>query len=175
MVAPSSNSRRRMIWLAALVAPAAAVQLVRVFQGEGPQAAPAATAAPGIELPSEPVKAPLTNSQRLALARLRGYIPAEQLSSPMDYTEPQPVPVEAPAPAITPESPRETIDPLAGLTVSAILGHEATACAIIGHKLRRAGDEIAAGWRVQHIDSRLRTVEVVNSAGQTVIMSPPSR
>lgn len=172
-------ARRRLLWTLTLVAPLAAVQAVRLLEGGGPAAAPAATVestgvgsdpAANPALAALPPAAPLTPAQRQALEFLQVYKLPERLRSPMD--SPKPAPPATVAPEVHVPLPSTGPDP-SRLVVTAIVGIDGGAVAVIGNKPVRVGDEVLPGWRLRSIDARGRTVLLGNDEGETVMLAPP--
>lgn len=178
MIDLDAHTRRKVIGLAVMLAPVAAVQFVRMIDGPGLTGAPAAT--PPKEEPSpaltlmQPQRV-LTPAQQQAMAYLRGLAAPSELRSPMDAPPPAPTAVAPEAAQVPTRSEPEPIptDPLAGVTVTAILGSGDGAVAMIAHRLRRVGDEVVPGWRVKEIDGRRRRVVLVGDGGDTAELAPP--
>ena len=166
--------QRKLLWVGAVLSPLIAVQVARLLgpSGAGPAAAtaahPAAADVAGEQaLASAP--APLTPAQQRALAFIQSLDEQPLGRSPMDGPEPEPVsepsaPIDAPKP---PSFPSE-------LRVTAIIGDGGTAAAVIAGRLRRIGDEVAPGWRVETIDARGRRVVFTDSDGRVVTLEPPT-
>jgi hypothetical protein len=170
------QTRQNLTRLAVLIAPIAIVQGARLFDASGPAAAPAATVSPDpLPAPEAAKLPPLTESQRRALVYLSGYSPKTNLGSPMDRPDPEPAAAPAPAPTIITEAPKvPERDPLEGVSLTAIIGRDEAAVALIRHQVRRVGDEVVPGWRIQSIDPRHRRVVVVDRAGTTRELEPPT-
>lgn len=179
-----AQTKRKAIWLGAMLAPVLSVQIVRMLDGPGPASAPAAP--PETLTPDQaqlagaapPVK-PLSEAQNRAIAYLARFEPPANLRSPMDAPE---RPLSPPAPPSVPPKPSDApveptpkvADPLAGLVVSAIVGSGDASMAMISRQLRRSGDEVAPGWRIVEIDSRGRRVVLSGPDARTVVLTPPA-
>ncbi|MDZ4685934.1 MAG: hypothetical protein SH850_12775 [Planctomycetaceae bacterium] len=174
------QAKRKFIWVCAVLAPLAAVQAARFLGGSGLAAAPAATSsiAP-TEDPATPAPAaarPLTHDQKRAIEFLRTFRVSDDFTSPMD--SPEPVPTVEPEQTAVYDAPVKPTalshsDALANVRVSAIVGRDAAAVAMIDHRLCRVGDEVAPGWRVQAIDARRRSVTLVHADGKVAALTPP--
>lgn len=176
MFSLDARNRRKLLWIAAMAAPAVTVQMMRLFDGAAPSTAPAAVAAYGDEdNPAGEAPRTLTPAQERARAFFASFRPTGAVLSPMDHADAAPPPVE-PAPVVVgdPGPPPPANDPLEGLNVTAIVGRDdSSAVAMIDHRLRRPGDEVAPGWRVESIDPRHRRVTVVDQAGERRDLQPP--
>lgn len=167
--------KRKLLWVGVVLAPLLAVQLARLLEptGTGPGHAHAADPASldgGDAVTGEAAPAPLSPAQQRALAFIAD-MPAQPVPSPMDGPDPEPIPVTAPAAPV--EAPKPASFP-ESLKVTAIIGDGDTAAALIAHRLRRAGDEVAPGWRVDRIDPRGRQVWFTDGDGHTVTLAPPT-
>lgn len=172
-----ARTRRRLSWFAAMAAPVVTVQAVKLFDVTPLDSAPAAVTVPDTpDGTPGPAPAKLTPEQTRARAFYASFRPIGVPASPMDQADAAPTPTD-PAPVEIAESPRTPEpDPLDGLEVTAIVGRDkASAVAMIEHHLRRAGDEVAPGWRVESIDPRSHRVTVVNQAGERRDLNPADR
>lgn len=181
MLSLPEPTTRKIVWFCAVMAPLATVQVARLFGGPGPAGASAGVANTStlpLELPLEPAAPPaLSPAQQRAQEFIRGYQLPSDLPSPMD----RPDPVPAAPPAIVDAAPETAaapaappVDPLAGITISAIIGRDEAVVAMINHKLRRVGDLVVPGWHVDSIDPRTRQVTVVDDQGKKAVLTFPT-
>lgn len=171
-----SRTRSKLVWIAALLSPFAAVQGVRLgVAGAGPADAAAATA-PGAPPPA-PVPVPAavrapSEAQRRALDWIRARDPVADLRSPMDHPDPEP---DRPGPAATPEAPAPADLTPRQLTLTGLIGGADKApVAAINHRLYRVGDAVSPGWSVAAIDARARSVTLAGPDGRTLRLTPPT-
>ena len=156
---------RRLTFLAAALAPAAAVLFVRALAPHaGPASAAAKTSAPERIEPVHALAAPmLTGKQPALAAALRTRTPT--------YDSPFVVPLSEaaregllqgskgkPAAAKAPE-----------FTITAIIAGAQT-IAIINGKPRRAGDELDGGWSITEIDAANRQAMLSHAELGTVVL-----
>jgi hypothetical protein len=168
---------RKLLWVGAVLSPLLVVQAARLLapSGAGPSVATAAdpTSHPAAgDAAGVPAPAPLSPAQQRALAYIRSLDDHPTVRSPMDGPdEPEPSPVTEPQDPV--EAPKPPSFP-SDLRVTAIIGDGDTAAALIASRLRRVGDEVAPGWRVEAIDARGRRVVFIDSDGQVVTLGPPT-
>jgi hypothetical protein len=184
----------RILTAAALLTPFAVVQAARVLVGNsGPAAAPGATitpAMPGIAgagdlgagvaarkpTPSQQKALDWLNAQRLSppleVAREFDLSPMDRAAAPAKPPAPLP-PVEPPK--IEPVIPAiPAAEALKDLKITAVMGTDAQAggaIAVIGGKLRRAGDEVAPGWTISSINARDWVVLLTYKTGESATLS----
>lgn len=167
---------RKLLWVGAVLSPLLAVQAARLLapSGAGPSVAAAAdpTWHPATaDVAGTPAPAPLSPAQQRALAFIRSLGDQPAGRSPMDGPEPEAALItESNAPVEASKPPSFPSD----LRVTAIIGDGETAAAVIASRLRRVGDDIAPGWRVEAIDARGRRVVFTDSDGRVVTLEPPT-
>jgi len=157
---------QRVLTGGAVLTPVLLVMGIRGLIG-GPGVAPAAV---GPQMPDLGVfapNAPATEKELKALEWTRDHQTVERGSTPMDHAEPPPTaPVLVPVTETT-EAPKPEADPLAGLVVTTIMGHDETGFVSAMGKVFRFGEEIVPGWKISAIDARLRHIDVSCSTGET--------
>ncbi len=175
------HTTRKIVWFCAVMAPLATVQVARLFGGPGPAGASASlahvsTLKPELALPADVAPA-LSPAQQRARDFIQNYQLPADLPSPMDRPDPvpaTPAPLVEAAPEPVAPPAAAAADPLAGITISAIIGRDEAVVAMINHKLRRIGDLVVPGWRVDSIDPRTRQVTIVNDQGTKAVLSFPT-
>jgi hypothetical protein len=160
----SYKGRDRLIWLGAVLAPVAAVQVVRLFELEPVRAASAAgdvvLAAPSVR----PVAKP-TSAQEKALA----WIAKQDRTRIRDPFAP--APVAAPEPTVfvqpldTPESEPEMREIAPAMELTGVMDGQRGPLASINRKIYRLGDEVVAGWTLESVDAREKIVVLRSSLG----------
>ena len=171
MIALDTRTRSKLAWVAAMLTPIVAVQLVRLVTASMPQQATAAPVQEAEPAPAAPPLPPLTNRQREAIRWLGSQSVQTANRSPMDRMEPQKIEIPPPEPKpIEQAAPADNSPP--DLRLTGLIGDGKNALASIDHKLRRLGDTVAPGWKVVKIDSRNRQVVVRHTDGRELTLEP---
>lgn len=170
MTTSDPQVRRRWLWAAAVLSPLLVVQAVRLIDESSLSAAPAASYNQDPDAPSNGSGRPaITTAQARALEFIASLPKDAAQRSPLD--RPDPVPDE---PKVV-ERPVEVPKGFpSDIRVTAIIGDEGSGAALVSHKLRRAGDEIADGWWIERIDVKSRRVNFVNARGERIWLEPPT-
>ncbi|HYD00969.1 MAG TPA: hypothetical protein VEB22_07050 [Phycisphaerales bacterium] len=171
-----------LIAAAALLAPMALVQTVRMAFGSGPSQANASvnpvqsTVTPP---PAESARAPIvTPKQRAAIEHLASR--RDQITiytSPFNHLVAQGAALTQPTPSIEP-TPGST-EPIAAaippevraLSLGALMANDHGPFAVISGKVRTIGDVVVPGWTLTGIDPEARRVTVTSDAGTAVILT----
>lgn len=161
---------RALVWaqMAAVTAPLATVLIIR--------ATTAPAAGVPVREPSAAVVVPVMDEdgreptpREAALLRwLAELEPLREDESPLGEpvaaaATPEPI-TDVPAPAAP------TVDPLAGLRLTAILQRQGGGVAVISGRLYQVGEEVRAGCRVLAVDARAQEVRVALSDGTVVTL-----
>lgn len=182
MISLDSRSHARLLWIGALLAPAVAVQAVRLVASVELAPAGATTvqaAAPAPALARQSVE--LTPKQTKALGWLGEGVPKLATRSPMlmpprpKAADQQPTPADLDRAPTTKAAPSEPVDdrPI-HLKLSGMIGSDTKALAAISGKLRHVGDEVAPGWTIERIDSHHRVVTLKHTDGRHFEITPPT-
>ncbi len=161
-------SPSKIMPLAGIMTPIAAVSVARMLLGAGPAEAPAA----GIDGPvvsvvssAGMVTKPFTEAQNTALIHLRTHSDPRPLRSPM-ATPSAPLIVED-----IPEhlEPRPD-DPSEHLVLTSIVGKGKRALASLSGKVYRVGDEVGPSWHITDINTAKRQIIITSDDGETRVM-----
>ena len=189
MILPASFSldrrmRRGLPAVAALLAPALVVQMVRFTTGWQPATTQAATTQPADQaaVVLTPLAALSAQQTNLAAALATGG-PLDPLAvtSPMDHTpapvEPDQPPTADPADASAPEGTPQESAPRMKMQLGAIMGGSAAGAAlsVINGRVYRVGDQIEPGWTITAIDSSTLSVEFQGPKQQTFTLTREGR
>lgn len=162
----------RLLPLAGILTPIAAIALARVLLSAGPAEAPAAV--PGmIDLSRTDAaiasgSASITDRQAAALEYLKTVERGPSLRSPMATPAPPPVQTD-PGGLVTPLPQPE--DPRESLTLTSVVGKGDRAIASISGRIYRVGDDLADGWQIATIDVAHRQVVLTNQDGRECVLS----
>lgn len=159
--------RYNLMALAATVAPMLLVGLGSTLIGSGPSLTMASSrASEAATIGASMSGRPTSPKERLALDRVAALRAAEIGATPF-RPEPQsaePVVEEAPAPAAAPVAMAKP-DVVVKMIVRTGTG-EGAERALIGGKMRAAGDRVSDGWAIESIDATSRSVTFVSDDGQ---------
>lgn len=182
MISLDSRSHARLLWVGALLAPAIAVQAVRLVSNAELTSAQAAAPQPAQHAaPVAPPAPTLSPKQTKALAWVNDGVPKLAVRSPMQLpprVEPK-VDPDKPAhdpdkPATAPLAPQVVDDRPTNLKLTGMIGSNGKALAAISGKLRQVGDQVAPGWTIERIDSHNRVVVLKHTDGRRFEISPPT-
>lgn len=78
-----------------------------------------------------------------------------------------------PMPGPTPETPTPRVEEavLPSLTVSSIMSARGNPVAVIAGRMRRAGDEVAPGWKISAIDPHAKAITFAHTSGKTAVVT----
>ncbi len=164
-------TRRKLLPLGVLLAPALAVQLFRLASGAQPATGHAALSP--IENPEAiaiPPVPPMKADQTRALAWLRSRSRDRIERSPMDHPPAEALP-PAPPPPLTepdPEQPRPLSTMKTRPELRSIMAAPRETIATINGRIMRVGDEVEPGWRIVAIDVSTMTVMIEGPEKQAV-------
>lgn len=161
-------SPSKIMPLAGILTPIAAVAVARMVLGGGPAEAPAA----GIDDTVDPVVSgvgmvtkPLTETQNSALTYLRTHSEPRPLRSPM---------AKPSAPLIVEDTPEHLEprpdDPSEHLVLTSIVGKGKRALASLSGKVYRVGDEVGPSWHITDINTAKREIIITSDDGETRVM-----
>lgn len=163
------RNRSRLVALGALLGPVAALWGMKLLVGAGPAHAPAAMESLASQQQTPALPAARGEHERHAQAYLANWVMPPGVRSPMNYPPAPPEPVHEPVVAIAaPETPKE---PAPAFMVNTIFATPAGGMATINGKVRRVGDALANGWKVESVDVRTRIVRLAGPGGATMELS----
>lgn len=180
----TSIKPQNLIAAAALVAPIAMVQAVRLFFGGGPDQAGAMTVAPAntpaAVAPSNTPPVPVLSARQKAAAE---FLKAQQSSvviynSPFNHLLPKTTVIQPQQQTATPVETPTTQQPVAipaeikALTLGALMRNDHGAFAMISGKVRTVGDAVIPGWTITEIDPQTRRVTITSDDGTAVYLTP---
>lgn len=155
----------------AFVSPVVVAALLTSFGSSLPKGPTGAQAASEGEapVPSGTSPAPLSPTEAAALEWLSEWRPHEQLQSPMNHAEAQPL--ELPPPEEEP-SPAPMVLEAPPIEVTSIIASPAGAIATVNGRIVRAGQAISPGWKVREIDAGRRQIIIEGPDGVMLTRSP---
>lgn len=163
----SYKGRDRLIWLGAVLAPIAAIQIARLFEVEPVRAASAAADVTVVAPMARPVLKP-TAAQEKALA----WIAKQDRTRVRDPFAPAPVAAADPVlhvqPLHVPEPEPEVREIAPAMELTGVMDGQRGPLASINRKIFRLGDEVAPGWTLESVDAREKSVIVRSALGNTL-------
>lgn len=168
------GNRRRLIPVAALLAPVLVVQGFRQVSGWQVQASQAAVVVRPVEqtAPATPTPPPVTDQMRKAAQWLESRGPLKIRRSPMDHVaRVRPVAPLTPDPVEPQPAPTSAKRPVNKLVLSAIVGGKNSNMASINGKVFHLGDDVEPGWTIIAIHPRRMVVVLSGPEGQVLELS----
>lgn len=181
----SSIKPQNLIAAAALLAPIALVQTVRLVFGGGPGNASAGVTAPDPSSIAAPTPtgaastAPIVSKQqKSAIEHLSGS--RNQITiytSPFNHLMPRAVTVQSTTPTVqpTPENPEpraaEVPPEVRSLSLGALMVNEHGPFAVVSGRVRTVGEVVVPGWTVTAIDTETRHVTITSDEGVVVTLT----
>jgi hypothetical protein len=163
------RNRSRLVALGALLGPVAALWGMKLVVGGGPAEAPAAIASVSAEPQASALPPARGESQLRAEEYLAGWVMPPGVRSPMNHP---PAPVEpVPEAVMPPPALVASKEPAPAFAVNTIFATPAGGMATINGKVRRVGDALANGWKVESVDVKGRVVHLSGPGGATMELS----
>lgn len=163
----SYKGRDRLIWLGAVLAPVAAIQVARLFEVEPVRAASAASDIAVSAPAPRPVLKP-TATQEKALA----WIAKQDRTRVRDPFAPAPVAAAEPTLHVQPmhvSEPEPEVREIApAMELTGVMDGQRGPLASINRKIFRLGDEVVPGWTLEAVDAREKYVMVRSAQGNTL-------
>ena len=174
MMRVDSRTRAKLCLIAVLLSPALVVQATRLLSNSTiatASALPASTPPPAATRGAHP----LTQQQVAAADWLLTHFGKELMQTPMERPEPNLHPTTAvnTQTTLTPPSPENIDLEPKHLKLTAMVGEGSSALAVLNHRLRRIGDDVAPGWKLTKVNSRLRSITITAEDGRTIELAQP--